>query len=61
MRQRVGSELSFVSLNHAASATTVLIDSSGLDTGEYILYLESFDDAGGVYSTLKSDTITIQV
>ena len=62
LRQRPGSELSFVSFeNNAVSASTnVIIDTTGLTTGEHTMVLQSFDEnSDGVESTLKTDTIQI--
>ena len=40
----------------------MLIDTTGLATGNYTLVLQSFDEnSGGVESTLKTDTIQIVV
>ena len=40
----------------------MIIDTTGLEPGEYSLVLESFDEASnGVESTLKTDTITITI
>ena len=41
--------------------TKVIIDASQIDLGEYTLLLESYDLNSGVFSTLKSDTVTLQV
>ena len=37
------------------------LDARNVLKGQYTLILESFDKAGGVFSTLKSDTITISI
>lgn len=40
----------------------MIIDTSDISLGEHTLILESFDEAsGGVESTLKTDTITVNV
>ena len=40
----------------------MVIDTTGLESGEHTLVLESFDEASnGVESTLKTDTITITI
>ena len=39
--------------------TQVDIDAKGVEPGEYKLTLESFDQNSSVYSTLKTDEITI--
>ena len=37
------------------------LDARNVLKSQYTLILESFDKAGGVFSTLKSDTITISI
>ena len=62
IRQKIGEELSFVSLSNETTATDVIIDTAGLKQGEHTLILESFDQASdGVESTLKTDTIIVIV
>ena len=61
MRQRSGAELSFVSLSNGASSTRVTIDGNGRALGDYELILESFDQASGVFSTLKTNRIMLTV
>ena len=61
MRQRNGTELHFVSLSNTDSFTEVIIDGNDLTNGNYELVLESYDEASGVYSTLKTDRITISI
>ena len=55
------SEFTSVELSNGGTATEVTIDTTGVVPGEHILKLESFDQNGKVYSTLKIDTITIVV
>ena len=61
MRQSAGLELEFVSISESADASEIHLDASTVKLGDYTLTLESYDDAGGVYSTLKTDTIVITV
>ena len=57
----MGNELSFVTLEEQVEGTVITIDSRGLTFGIYTLVLESFDNAGGVYSALKTDIISLYV
>ena len=51
-----------MSFENQTSSTNVNIDTTGLAVAEYTLVLESFDaDSDGVKSTLKIDTVTINV
>ena len=61
LRQKSGFELGFVTFEEVATGTNVIIDTIGLPIGTYTLELESYDDAGGVYTTLKTDKITMDV
>ena len=61
MRQKVGSELSFVTFANGATSTDVIINSNGVSPGVYNLVLQSYDTDGVVFSTLKTDTIIITV
>ena len=61
LRQSIDSELSFVQLTNGAIDTEVLIDATDLAVGNYTLKLESFDKNGGVFSSLKIDTVNIVV
>ena len=61
MRQKAGSKLAFVTFAYKATSTDVNINTSGVSPGVYTLELESYDTAGGVFSTLKTDTIIITV
>ena len=61
MRQKVGSELIFVTLTNGTSSTGVNINTIGVSPGVYPLVLQSYDTAGGVFSTLRTDTIMINV
>ena len=60
LRQKAGSELSFVTLTNGASSTDVLINTSDVSPGEYNLVIESFDSAFKPLA-LKTDTIKIIV
>ena len=60
LRQKAGSELSFVTLKNDASSTDVAINTTDLINGEYNLVLESFDTAFKTL-TLKTDTVKIVV
>ena len=55
------SELTSVQLTNGATATDVIIDTTGLTVGTHVLKLESFDTNGEVFSSLKIDTVTIVV
>ena len=61
MRQKVGSELDFVTFANGATSTDVNINTNGVSPGNYTLELQSYDTNGGVFSTLKTDTIFITV
>ena len=61
MRQKVGSELSFVTFTNRATSTDVIINTNGVLPGVYTLVLQSYDTTGAVFSTLKTDTIIITV
>ena len=61
MRQKIGAELSFVSLFNTDSYTEITIDGNSLNEGNFDLFLESFDEANTVHSILKTDKITISV
>ena len=50
-----------MSLVHGTTSNSVLIDTTGVAAGDYILNLESIDTNGSVYSTLKEDKVTIRV
>ena len=60
---RVGneSEITSVQLKNGPTATEVTIDTTGLAVGTYTLVLESFDINGEVFSTLRTDSVTISV
>ena len=61
LRQKVGAELSFVTLSYGtAGYTTVLIDTTAT-TGSYNLVLESFDNNGTVKSTFVTDTVSVVI
>ena len=53
--------LSFVTFADQATSTDVIINTVGVTEGYYTLVLESYDSAGGVYSTLKTDSIVLTV
>ena len=61
MRQKVGSELSFVTFANRATSTDVIFNTNGVSPGVYTLVLQSYDTAGVVFSTLKTDIITLTV
>ena len=61
LRQSAGADLPFVTFVNGATSTDVVIDTTDVEIGEYTLVLESFDTASNVYTTLKTDTITIVV
>ena len=61
MRQKVGSELSFVTFANGGTSTGVNINTNGVSPGVYTLELQSYDTAGGVFSTLKTDKIIITI
>jgi len=61
MRQKTGVELTWVTFTDSTLATTVNFAPSSTITGPFTLELESYDQAGGVYSTLKKDSILITV
>ena len=50
-------QLSFVSFEEHSGATEVLIDTSGVDEGEYSMVLESFNTLSLAKSALKTDII----
>ena len=52
---------SSVSLVNDPTATEVTIDTTGIAAGTYSLKLESIDENSGVFSTLKTDIVTIVV
>ena len=60
LRQNPDKQLSWVTIRQA-SPTQVMIEAQGVDPGDYQLTLQSFDNNGKVFSTLKEDTITIRV
>lgn len=55
------SEITSVKFENNSSSTKVIIDTIGLPPGEYAIKLESIDNNSGVFSTLKTDTLTIVV
>ena len=55
------SDLTSVWLANSLTATEVVIDAINLSAGTYTLILESFDRNGGVFSTLKTDIITVTI
>ena len=61
MRQKVGSELSFVTFTNRATSTDVNFNTNGVSPVVYTLELESYDTSGDVFSTLKTDKIIITV
>ena len=61
MRQKAANELNFIAISELDSASEILIDASSAQPGDYTIILESYDYAGGVYSTLKTDTISLIV
>lgn len=61
LRLAADSDFTSVSFVNGATATKVTIDTTGLAAGSYTVALESYDTNAGVYSTLKLDTVTIQV
>ena len=60
LRQKNGTELSFVTLKNGVSSTDVTINTTGLIPGEYYVILESFDSTFKNLA-LKTDTIKIVV
>ena len=62
LRQKFGSELTFVTLTNSISSTNVEIDATFLPTGEYTLVLEAFDSGYAFEGlSLKTDTVTVFV
>ena len=61
LRQQAGVELSFVTLSNGPTSTEVVINTVGVDPGDYILVIESFDSSSSEGFTLKIDKITIVV
>ena len=61
MRQSSGQELAFVSIIELTGASEIHLDANLIEPGDYTLTLESYDDAGGLYSTLKTDIIAITI
>ena len=60
VRQKSGSEFSFVTLYNGSLSSDVLINTSDVLPGEYSLMLESFDRTFKTLA-LKTDTIKIVV
>ena len=61
IRLRQATNLSFIQITENSSTSDVLIDADGQLTGEYTLTLESFNALSIAQSTLKTDTITINI
>ena len=59
LRQKNGAELSFVKLTNDISSTTVTIDATIVNPGEYTLVLESIDTVNTPNMTLMTDTVKI--
>ena len=58
----MGTELPWVTFTQRESVTQVnFAPDANVTSGDYTVVLESFDLAGGVYSALKTDTITVTV
>ena len=57
LRHAAGSELAFVTFedDEAASYTTVHLDATGVEPGNYMAYLESIDLNGSAQSTLMTN------
>ena len=55
--RQASDQLSFVSFEENSGATEVLIDTSGVDEGEYSMVLESFNTLSLAKSALKTDII----
>jgi len=62
LRQQVGTELAWVTFTQKATVTEVnFAPDRTVTPGTYSLVLESFDLAGGVFSALKTDTVSVTV
>ena len=63
LRQKTGSELSWVTFTDQPFYTEIKLDPMTIAEGAYVLLIESFDDNSGltIKSTLKAETITVQV
>jgi len=62
LRQKAGTELSWITFTQDTLVTKVEIaPGASVAPGDYTVVLESYDKAGGVYSALKTDTITVKV
>ena len=60
LRQKVGSELPWVTFPDG-NPKQVHFAPDGVEPGNYTVILESFDQNSGVFSTLKTDTVTVTV
>ena len=61
MRQRSGSEQAWVTITQGSPTVVSFTPTNTLAVGQYSVILESYDNNGGVFSTLKSDTVTVNV
>ena len=62
VREKAGTEHSFLSFQSDASLTTVTFDATSLVEGQtFDLILESFDNDGGIFTALMTDTVTVTV
>ena len=61
LRLSADSKFTAVQFINDGTATNVIIDATGVAVGTYTLKLDSFDINGGLFSTLKIDTVTIVV
>ena len=62
LRQKAGTELSWITFTQDSLVTKVkFAPDASVAPGDYTVVLESFDQAGGVYSALKTDTIAVKV
>ena len=61
MRQKAGSELSWVTFTEETETKVHFTPDSSVVPGKYTVELESFDDNSAVKSALNTDTITVTV
>ena len=63
LRQKIGTELSFVTFVNGQDSTEVIIESTNISPGDYTLILESFDmnSRGTVAATLATNIVTITI
>ena len=61
LRQKTGSELAWVTFIEYPLYTEIKLEPGIIAEGTYVLNIESYDDNSSVKSTLKAETITVQV